>query len=62
MERNKNHRDTLFLNYKATNFSKTTFYYPKHLSSIASYYSQKYFIFYKISGKRKYYKELISYE
>ena len=30
--------------------------------SITSHYSQKYFISYKIFWKRKYYRELISYE
>ena len=41
MERNKSGRHTLFLNYKAENLSKTIFYCPKHLPSIAFYYSKK---------------------
>ena len=34
----------------------------KYLPSIASYYSQNILSFTKFSGKRKYYRELISYE
>ena len=53
MERKKSSRLTLFLNYKVENPSKTTFYCPKHLTSIAFYYSQKYYIFYKNFWEKK---------
>ena len=37
-------------------------FYLKHLPSIASYYSQNILSLTKFSKKRKYYRELISYE
>ena len=63
MERNKSVKDTFFfLNYKATDFSNAVFYCPKHISSIASYYSKYIYIYiymyiysivYKIFWKNK---------
>ena len=47
---------------KLQTFKKNSFYCSKHLPSIAYIYSQKYFIFTKFFRKRKYYRELISYE
>ena len=68
MERNKNLKKHIFIfeleSYRLfkNNFLFLFFYCPKHLPSIASYYSQNILSFTKFSGKRKYYKELISYE
>ena len=47
MERNRSVKDTFFffLYYKATDFSNTVFYCPKHISSIASYYSKYIYIY-----------------
>ena len=64
MERNKSFRHAFFfffLNYKAADILKTIFYF-KHLPSIASFYLQNIISLTKIFGKRKYYRELISYE
>ena len=41
----------LFLNYRATDFQKTTFSIHKNILPLLNF-----------SGKRKYYRELISYE
>ena len=62
MERNKSFKIHIILNYKATDFQKQFYYCSKHLPSIASYYSQNILSLTKFSGKRKYYRELISYE
>ena len=47
--------------WKEIKVSKTIFCL-KHLQSIASYYSQNIISLTKFSGKKKYYRELISYE
>ena len=53
MERNKNWQTHYFWITKLQTFQKTIFYCPNHLPSITSYYSQKYFIFYKILWEKK---------
>ena len=63
MERNKSFKYThfYFLIRKLQTFQKQ-FFFLKHLPSITSYYSQNILSLTKFYGKRKNYRELISYE
>ena len=53
MERNKSFKIHIIFELQSYRLSKNNFYYSKHLPSIASYYSQKYFTFTKFSWKKK---------
>ena len=53
MERNKNLNTHIIFELQSYKLSKSNFYCSKHLPSIVSYYSQKYFTFTKFSGKMK---------